>query len=230
MRRLARITLAAWLVSLFSAALNAAAGADARGAFPSGTLLFLENCNSVVQWTTGGQIAHVAILLHEGPRLLVYEATPGKVRKLALDDYYVELAKLNERRQEDEQIRLHALRPAPAYSAVETDKLRELLDSQLGRRYSVKNFVRGKPYDGIHCAELAATALNQTGRYEFHDCHTIHPQALYNAVVEQSAAPQIVSLPKLVEKESWCARAQRRWLAWFAWCRWSSREAWLFLW
>jgi hypothetical protein len=230
MRRLAVLALGVWLSLLFSTAVNAANRADARTPFPSGTLFFLENCNSVVQWSTGGQIAHVAILLNEGSRPLVYEATPGKVRKLALDEYYIELARLNERRKEDEKIRLHALRPAPEFSAEEIGKLREFLDSQLGRRYSVKNYVRGKPYDGIHCAELTATALNETGRYEFHDCHTIHPQALYTTILEKSAAPQIVALPKLVEKESWCVRAQRRWLAWFAWCRWSSREAWLFLW
>jgi hypothetical protein len=230
MRRLAVFALGLWLAFLFSAAANAATGAVAKEPFPSGTLLFLENCNSVVQWSTGGQIAHVAILLNEGPRSLVYEATPGKVRKLSLDEYYIELARLNECRKEDEQIRLHALRPAPEFSAEEINRLHEFLDSQLGRRYSIKNYLRGKPYDGIHCAELTATVLNQTGRYDFHDCHTIHPQALYTSVLKKSAAPQIIALPKLVEKESWCVRAQRRWLAWSAWCRWSSREAWLFLW
>ena len=31
-------------------------------------------------------------------------------------------------------------------------------------------------------------------------------------------------------KESWSVRTKRRWSDSFTWCRWSCREAWLFLW
>src|SRR5207244_1398978 len=70
--------------------------AGARGAeLPDGTLLFLENCNSIVQRTTHGEIAHVALAFQEGGQRWVYEATPAKVRRLTVDDYFIELARLN---------------------------------------------------------------------------------------------------------------------------------------
>lgn len=207
-----------------------AAAAETGRPLPPGTLLFLENCNSVVQWTTQGSIAHVAIVLPDAAQTWVYEATPGKVRRVTLDDYHTELARLNHSRDEGQAIRLHALRPATEYSPAELARMRSFLDSQLGRRYSVKNYVRGQPYDGIHCAELASTTLNKSGRYAFADCHSINPQALYTAVLAQHAPPETVTIAPLVATESWWVRAQRRCLGWLVWCRWSSREAWLFLW
>jgi hypothetical protein len=44
---------------------------------PDGTLLFLENCSSVVERATHGQIAHVAIVLADDDRQFIYEATPA---------------------------------------------------------------------------------------------------------------------------------------------------------
>src|SRR5262245_56318638 len=78
---------------------------------PDGTLLFLENCNSIVQRTTHGEIAHVALVFHDGIESWVYEATPAKVRRVKLDDYFVELAQLNKRRDDDDQIRALTVRP-----------------------------------------------------------------------------------------------------------------------
>jgi len=108
--------------------------------------------------------------------------------------------------------------------------MRAYLDDQIGRRYSVKNYVRGKPYDGIHCAELTSTTLNQSGRYAFQDCHKLAPQALYQAVLASHEPPELLEIPALVVKEPWWLRTQRRLIAWATWCRWSSREAWLFFW
>jgi len=147
-----------------------------------------------------------------------------------LDDYFVELARLNKKRDDDDQIRVLALRPQPQYSSEEVAKMRSYLDAQLGRRYSVKNYVRGKPYDGIHCAELATSTLNQSGRYGYQDCHKINPQAFYTLAKESHAAPLSLAIPDLEMQEPWLVRFQRRCLACFSWCRWSSREAWLFFW
>ena len=64
---------------------------------PEGTLLFLENCSSVVEWSTRGEIAHVAIVISEGNAVYIYEATPAKVRRVTLDEYQTELARINRR-------------------------------------------------------------------------------------------------------------------------------------
>ncbi|MEX2174069.1 MAG: hypothetical protein WD872_06885 [Pirellulaceae bacterium] len=197
---------------------------------PDGTPLFLENCNSVVEYTTRGEIGHVSLAFNEGGETWVYEATPGEVRRIALADYYAELARINRRRDDDEQVRVWALRPRQAYTVDEVAKMRAFLSDQLGRRYSVRGYVRTKPGDGIHCAELASTALNRSGRYGFENCEKIHPQALYAALKPGHMAPQELTIPALAKKEPWCARAQRRTGEWFTWCGWSCQEAWSWCW
>lgn len=198
--------------------------------FPDGTLLFLENASSAVELTTRGQIGHVALVFNDRDVAWVYEATPAKVRRVTLDEYKGELARLNRGRDEENQIRTWILRPAIAYQADEAARMRAFVDEQLGRRYSVKNYVRGQPYDGIHCAELASSTLNQSGRYAFERCHKIHPQALYTAVLPTHAAPVALDLAPPAAKEPWRLRAHRRWSQWSTWCGWSFREAWLFCW
>jgi hypothetical protein len=215
-------------VLVLSASPEPAAVAGQRE-LPDGTLIFLENCHSVVQFATKGDIAHVAPVFRDEGKCFVYEAAPGKIHRVPLDDYYAELARINQRRDDDNQVRIWLLKPQVAYTASETSAMRDFLDEQIGRRYSVKNYVRGKPYDGIHCAELTSNMLNRSGRYEFENCHKIHPQSLYGAVLASHAEPQeLVFSPP--EKEPWCARTQRRWSGWFTWCGWSCREAWLLLW
>jgi len=215
------------LLALFAAP---ARGEEKREAFPDGTLLFLENCNSVVEWRSHSEVAHVALLFADGSEEWVYEATPGKVRRVPLGDYLAELSRLNRRRDDEQKIRVLALHPKPAYAPAEISKMRAYLDEQIGRRYSVKNYVRGKPYDGIHCAKLAATTLNQSGRYAFSGYHKFTPQALYELVLATHAPPEQLEIPQLANKEPWWLRTHRRVIAWLTWCRWSSREAWLFFW
>jgi hypothetical protein len=220
--------LLAALISLGASSEGAAAGKDVLP--PSdGTLLFLENCKSVVEWTTKGDIAHVALIFGEGDERFVYEATPSKVRRLPLGDYYAELARLNKRRDEDDKIRVLALHPQKPYTAAETAAMRSFLEEQLGSRYSVRDYVRSKPSEGVHCAELASRALNRSGRYAFERCHKIHPQALYTTVLPTHLPPREVRLPPPVG-ESWYVRTKRRTSGWFTWCGWSCREAWAWCW
>src|SRR5262245_5147994 len=219
-----------WLRSVLALIIVGFAANSHAAELPDGTLLFLENCSSVVERATHGEIAHVALVFGDQGQQWVYEATPAKVRRVRLDDYLIDLARSNRRRKEADEIRAFALRPDPEYVPDEVAKMRTYLDSQLGRRYSVKNYVRGKPYDGIHCAELTSSTLNASGRYAYADCHKIHPKALYQLVAETHAAPQRVALPDLEISEPWYVRFQRRSLGWMNWCGWSFREAWLFLW
>jgi hypothetical protein len=217
-----------WLIIL-AGAVRAASGSDIQS-LPDGTLLGLENASSVVERVTRGEIGHVALAFREGSKVWIYEATPAKVRRIAAEEYFQELARLNFSRGENKRMRVWALTPTPAYSAEETTKMRVYLEAQVGRRYSVKNYVRERPSDGIHCAELAASTLNQSGRYAFEDCCKLHPQALYTALLTTHASPREINIPLLEMKESWCARAQRWWAGRYVWCGWSLREAWLWCW
>jgi hypothetical protein len=232
----------------------AVAGAAELAPPADGTLIFLENCSSIVERATHGQIGHAALVFRDGETCYVYEATPSKVRRVTWADYNAELARINQRKDADERIKVWLLRPKTTYSEAEVAKMRDYLNAQIGRRYSVRNYVRGKPGEvhsakvgpvelqvavetddksagGIHCAELTSTTLNQSGRYAFENCHKINPQALYTSLLPTHAAPQelLVGLP-LAVTEPWCQRAQRRTAQWFTWCGWSCREAWAWCW
>ncbi len=195
-----------------------------------GTLIFLENCNSVVEYSTQGKIGHVALAFQDGGQTWIYEATPAKVRRVTAADYYAELARLNARRDADEKIRVWLLRPEVPYSIEEVVRMREFLDAQVGRRYSVENYVKGRPGDGIHCAELASATLSRSGRYRLEECHRINPQALYTAVLSTHEKPAEMAIPEPATKDTWCVRAQRRWSEAWTWCCWGCGEAWAFCW
>jgi hypothetical protein len=197
-----------------------------------GTLMFLENCNSVVEYSTGGEIGHVALVFNDDDGCNVYEATPGQVRQVSLDDYLAELARINRRRDANDQVRALAYRPTPSYSESELAAMRAALDAQVGRRYSIRNYVRRNPGDGIHCAELTALVLNASGRFQLERGAKIHPGALYAQIeVSQHYGPaEELAILQPEDRETWCVRAQRRTAEWFTWCGWSCREAWLWCW
>src|SRR5262245_8714404 len=128
---------------------------------PDGTLLFLENCSSLVERATHGEIGHAALVFRNEGTCWVYEATPAKVRRVSLADYYAELARINARRDEKEKMRAWLLVPKTPYTAAEVAKMREYLDAQIGRRYSVRNYVRGKP-GGVHSANVGPVEVQVT--------------------------------------------------------------------
>jgi hypothetical protein len=212
-----------------NALLLAAALFFGANSVPDGTLLFLDNSNLFVELYTGSETTHVAVVLNERDAPWVYEATPHEVRKLTLDDYYAELGKLNQRRKESKKIRVQMLRPRAAYSAEEVAAMRGWLESQLGRRYSIKGYVRGKS-DGIHCAELAAHALCTSGALNLDRCQDECPTTLYEKSKSFSLPPAHITIDEPVEQPSWCERSWNDWRGFGRWCKWSSWEAWTFCW
>ncbi|MGI8982185.1 MAG: hypothetical protein ACR2FY_23380 [Pirellulaceae bacterium] len=198
--------------------------ATAAEPLEDGTLLFLENCSSVVQRSTNSSVGHVAILMHEDSQPWIYEAIPGGVRRLKADDYYAELSRLNARKNEEKHIRAFALRPEKPFTAAERQAMRQYLEEQIGRRYSVRNYVRGEGGRGIHCSELASQAMNATGRYQWEHCYSINPSHLQELIDPTYQDPAAIDLPAVPE-ETWCQRTQRRWDHLRTWCAWSCGEA-----
>jgi hypothetical protein len=180
--------------------------------------------------TTRGSVGHVALAMSEGGDAWIYEATPAVVRRVSPAAYYLELARVNERRKEDDQVRVWAMYPQVPYSTDETAAMRDYLDSQLGRRYSIKNFVLGQPGDGIHCAELTASTLNRSGRFMLDECQSLHPSGLCQEVQPLYQERVAIEIPAPSVQETWCARAQRRWSGWLTWCGWSCEEALSYCW
>jgi hypothetical protein len=185
-----------------------------------------------VERYTNAPIGHVAVAVNEDQRTWIYEATPGKVRRLTWDDYREELAKLNSDRQRKnkQEIVTWVLEPKAALSKQQATDLKTYLDNQLDRRYSVKGIVRGKTSDGIHCAELASQALNVAGLTDIDDCHKQTPAAVRDTARAMCDPPYRASFAAQPAQETWCDRAWRRWTNVAVMCRWSWGEAWRFCW
>ena len=201
------------------------------GAAPvaDGSLLFLENSNQFVELYTGSETTHVAVIIHSQEQPWVYEATPGEVRKLPLDDYRAELGKLNERRGEQRKIRAVLVEPRTAYSSQQITAMRELLEAQLGRRYSIKGHVRGRS-DGIHCAELAARALCAASVLKIERCQAESPASLLAKVKPQAQPFTTLAIDEPDERPSWTTRRWNDVSAFTGWCQWSCWESWTWCW
>jgi hypothetical protein len=195
-----------------------------------GSLLFLENCNSVVEFATRDEIGHVAIAMRDGNETWIYEATPGKVRRVTFAEYEQELAQINAGRKRREPVKLWVVSPQRKFTVAEATAMQEFLDEQLGRRYSVKNYVRGKPGDGTHCAELAANTLNRSGRFDLEASHTIHPARLLAIIEPEFPHKSEYTIGTPVVAEPWYVRWGRCCSSSCNWCGWSCREAWSFVW
>lgn len=197
-----------------------------------GSIVVLENCNYWVERYTNAPIGHVAVAINENQQTWIYEATPGKVRRLTWDDYRAELAALNSDRQrkKKQEIVTWVLEPKSNLNPKQAAALKGYLDSQLDRPYSVKGIVRGKTGDGIHCAELTSHALNSAGLTDIDDCHKQSPAAVRDAFSPLCEPGYRASFTAQIAEETWCARTWRHWTYWAVMCRWSCGEAWRFCW
>lgn len=195
-----------------------------------GSLLFLQNCNSVVELATRDEIGHVALAFREGNETWIYEATPGVVRRVTFAEYQQELARMNAARKQRDPVRLWIVSPQRKFTAAECTAMQEFLDEQLGRRYSIKNYVKGQPGDGTHCAELAANTLNRSGRFELADSHKIHPAKLLTIIEPEFPTKAEHTIAPLAVAEPWYVRWGRCCGSTSSWCGWSCREAWSFCW
>lgn len=193
---------------------------------PDGTVVVLENSNRVVKSYTQSEVTHVAILLNVERQPWVYEATPGEVRRVMWSRYVAELGAFNQGRREKSRLRLRLYQPMRPYSPDEVADLKNFLSSQLGRRYSVKGFVRNQEGDGVHCAQLVSTALTRTGRYEFDNTYCLSPGSLVTALRPSHARPVDVALASVEPGGSWCERSCNWWQGLFAWCGWAWWEVW----
>lgn len=195
---------------------------------PDGSLLFLENCNKFVEVYTRDEIGHVAMVFRDGTTIWVYEATPGEVRRVTLAAYYDELARINDRRRQ--KIRVLAYKPKEPYSAGEVDTMRGYLDEQIGRRYSLLNYVTKQVGDGTHCAELTANTINHAERFALSEPNRVSPGNLRNKIAADYQPAEEITLPTYEEQETWCERTMQKWASCSKWCRWSWGEAWALCW
>ncbi|MGE0755794.1 MAG: hypothetical protein AB7F89_07655 [Pirellulaceae bacterium] len=207
-----------WCCALLCAAAN----------IPDGSVIVLENSNPIVEAYTRSEVTHVGLVLQKDGREWVYEATPSVVRRIPLASYYEELGEHNRRRRESSRLRVRLYPPRTDYTDKELTDLKAFLDSQLGRRYSVKGYVRSRPGDGIHCAELVASALATTGRHELTRPYAINPAQLVSRLAPTHRSPIVVALPEVEPQGSLCQRSWGWWSGLWSWCAWASWETFTF--
>lgn len=195
----------------------------------SGSLVVIKNSNQVVSSVTRSDVTHVALVIHEAGRPWIYEATPGYVRRIGWTAYREELGRLNHHRKRP--MKMIVVPPKEAYKEREIGAMRVYLHTQVGRRYSVRGYVRKQKGDGIHCAELAANALNCTRRFQFGRTERLSPGKLYEVVAQRYAsAGTPVAIRPIPPAEPWCARTWKRWTQFSSWCGWACFETWTFCW
>ena len=194
----------------------------------TGTILYLKHSNAVVQQVTGSEVSHVAMVVQIADQPWVYEATPAEVRRVAFAKYLQGIAQLN--RSRGTQIQVFAMRPQAALSSNQKQSIRAYLDVQLGRRYSVAAYLRGRKGDGIHCAELLANALNRAGIQDYEQRHRLSPVGFVNHAQPAYQKAVKLDLPDVQPETDWCDQQWDWWLGMIAWCQWAWDEAWSFSW
>ena len=198
------------------------------GEWQDGSLLALQDSNKPVANFTKSDITHVALLRKIDGENWVYEATPGRVRRMPLTAYSAEIARLNKGRSRP--TRMWIMEPQQPYRSDQLLDMHRYLDAQLGRRYSIKGYVRGQSGDGIHCAEYCSTALSRTGRYQFDRAEAMSPSAVVNSIRSSHRSPRQVRSRSVSRQEPWGMRTWNRIATLHLWLNWACYEAWTLCW
>ena len=199
----------------------------ANPAVSDGTIVFLQKSNEVVEFYTGSDKTQVGIIFSDAKNRWVYEAAPGKVRRVRLPVYLRTIAESNQGRAEDISVFLMA--PKREYSQQDLYQMRHHLDMQLGKSYTIRHLVRGGKSDGYHCAQLVAEGLNKSERFGMKKPVELSPAQLLKLTSSQYGPGRKVSLAGLGTKRPWCQRTWSSWTDFGSWCRWSLGESWNFI-
>lgn len=186
-----------------------------------GSLIFLENSNRIVEAYTDSSISHVSIVIYHGSEPWVYEATPPEVRRIRYTDYLKEMGALHHGRK-SHALNVLVRQPRKAFAMEERNRIRSHAEEQLGRRYSIKNYVRQRPGDGMHCAEFAASTLEATGRIELGECCTVSPGLLFRQLNHTYLPARKLELPQV--NLPWRQRSWDWLVGCMNWCGWSCWE------
>lgn len=166
----------------------------AATAIPDGSLFYIENGNKTVQRYTDSKITHVAIIVNINNEPWVYEADKPEVRKIRLLDYYSEIEKYNKKKKEKNKWKVWISHPKKIISEKQKNKLKEYLDSQIGRKYSVDSYLYDEPGKGIHCCEMVGNALKLIGCNCTDSSHTDSPIEVWTKTQKFYEKPILVEL------------------------------------
>ncbi len=198
----------------------------ANGGFEDGTLIFLQNSSNIVECYTDSTYSHVAIIMSDkdGTQWL-YNAEQPRVKRYKVVDYFAEIGRMNEGTKS--KVLTSIIIPKRAYSNTEKAKMRAYLKSQIGRTYSIRGYLRNLIGHGIHCSEMVAAAIEETGRRNFVKAnYSISPGELASLVSVDHVrqGKKLVVRTKKADRRTTSGRWRDWWVSRGNWCRWSCWE------
>lgn len=199
---------------------------DASPRIEDGTILYVWNGNRIVQGYTDSKVTHVGLIININEEPYLYEADVPAVRRIAFRDYLAEVAYLNDGKDPSDQMRVHLIQPSIPYTGAQIEAMKEYLDSKVGLRYSIRGYLHKRAVDsGMHCAELATSALNATGRYTFINPPAVSPKSLIYYMLKTYGESQRVTILVPAKNRSWREKQQHWWARVCTWCGWSCVES-----
>ncbi len=171
----------------------------------AGSLIFHRGKCLSVKLYTRSPFTHVAIVVPErkGPGWIVYDsARKHGVRKSKLSDYL----------EESSPDAISFLHPCNNLNPNQSEQLRNALDEQLGRSYSIKQHLTGNRAKGIHCSEYVTDALIAIDLLRANKPPRVSPASLFEGILQanvyRSGTILKVALPiaPVPKTESWCSR------------------------
>lgn len=143
---------------------------------PSGSLIFAENSNFIVEQFTQSDITHVAIVAKENDETYVFEATKPKVRKVLLSEYLKKT-----------KAKLYVSVPN---QKIDNERLVNYLNSQLNKKYSIENYNKKKPSEKtIFCSQLIVECYNHCNNKIFtYPSQYYSPGDIWNVIVDKNVS------------------------------------------
>jgi hypothetical protein len=189
-----------------------------------GMLVVLRDSNVIVKEYTHSSWTHIGILLKLDGEFRVFEAAPGAVRKVTVAEFFRDStpSRFTGRRAGP---LVYFVPPRTPFSANEVTAMRDFAVQQIGRRYSVKGFLRGRPVEGMNCAQFVAATLQQTGRVRFVNTFNQTPSSVLQLTRSLYADMVPVPLASASPERGWLDSAHRAFRDGREWLEWSSWEA-----
>jgi hypothetical protein len=171
----------------------------------TGTLLFSEGDCLAVKVFSGSPYTHVAAIVVEGGRPVVYDCSNGHgARKQSLEDYVKFLAPSE----------LHVFQPRFPFSDKLTEPYVAKLNRELGRPYAVKHHLSGERAAGMHCAEYVTDALMASDIIRAKNPPKVSPASLLEGILQAELYRKSLTLTLRIQppdetpatSDSWCGQ------------------------
>ena len=167
----------------------------------TGSLLVSRGDCVAVKVYSASALTHVAAVVVEDEKILVYDATGGAgVRKQFLSDYLVGLR----------DARLHPFHPVKPLSEKQKRCFEQHLESQLGRPYAIKHHLTGNRARGLHCSEYVTDALMAAEILSAQNPARVSPASLVEGALESGlyrsgeSLELVLDFPDPPANQSWC--------------------------